>query len=131
MTLSDYIRIINEVYLARPELREIICKPDIIDGLVETLFQAVSRSGKIRISDELALIESRTSISTKSLAEQEELQDENFHADTSSSVSAVRRGGTSALITKTSPHVSRKTGATAMQLRLGIWTDDGTSEELY
>ncbi|KAI9243795.1 hypothetical protein BY458DRAFT_448104 [Sporodiniella umbellata] len=141
-SIDDFINLFNELYDKRPLFKESCNKQDVLDCFVQVLFFNVCQANSMTAEDELsakdallssAEVDQNTPISTVSSPAElsnpfdriNSLSAEEGLSSESPAVSPgriIKRGGTSALTTKTSPHVSRRTQSYIPRLRSASWS---------
>ncbi|RCI07112.1 hypothetical protein CU098_000831 [Rhizopus stolonifer] len=141
-TVDDFIHLFDELYDKRPFFKEACNKQDVLDCFVQVLFLNVCQANSMSAEDELStkdaiLANAETDQSTPLSAVSSPAEAMNpfdrlnsATGEDSSSVESpvmspgriIKRGGTSALTTKTSPHVSRRTQNYIPRLRSASWS---------
>lgn len=138
-TLNDFIQLFDELYHNRPLFKEACNKQDVVDCVVQVLFPSVCHTHQMTAEDELnskdvALtnfdLEHLSSPSSAMSSPIDSspyvdrfgrmVDDDTASIDsnnTTSGSSIIKRGGTSALMTKTSPHVSKRGNGFMTRLR--------------
>lgn len=112
-TQASFIHLFDELYVVRPDFRDVCCRPETVDAMVEVLFPAVLPVGRVDPETELTQCES----DMQSISLMDTQSEEQSSAQADSTARLIKRGGTSMLITKTSPHTNRKMGAMITRLR--------------
>lgn len=136
----DLVLLLNDLYKARADFRDACNRQEVLDDLVEILFQTLGKGGpgedllsadeEIRLKedstnfDDYCTTPSSTTTSTYSPIDGTMMVFTNDHNNNPSSInmnldtgSVIKRGGTSTLVTKTSPHLNKKSGAMLTRLR--------------
>ncbi|KAI7902410.1 uncharacterized protein BX663DRAFT_435357 [Cokeromyces recurvatus] len=137
--INDFIQLFNELYNNRLSFKEACNKQDVADCLVSILFPCICTTHQMTAEDELSSkdivitnfdiehVNSPTSsvLSPVDGAERfgRTLEDDVTSIDsTNTNSSIIKRGGTSALMTKTSPHVSKRINPLMTRLKLASWS---------
>ncbi|KAG1474371.1 hypothetical protein G6F56_000395 [Rhizopus delemar] len=141
-TLDGFIQLFDELYDKKPFFKEVCNKQDVLDRFVQVLFLNVCQANKMLIEDEL---DSKTTmlanvdnyqntltsnvpspIDGSSFSERLGITgtDDSIPIENVSSGSIIKRGGVSALMTKTSPHVSRRTQGFVSNLQTASWSQN-------
>jgi hypothetical protein len=138
-TLNDFIQLFDELYDNRPLFKEACNKQDVVDCIVQVLFPSVCLTHHMTAEDELNSKDvvltnfDLEHLSSPSSAMSSPIDgspyfdrfgrmidDDTASIDsnnTTSGSSIIKRGGTSALMTKTSPHVSKRANGFMTRLR--------------
>jgi hypothetical protein len=137
--LNDFIQLFDELYNSRPLFKEACNKQDVVDYIVQVLFPSVCHTHHMTADDELNSKDvvltnfDLEHLSSPSSAMSSPIDgspyfdrfgrvidDDTASIDsnnTTSGNSIIKRGGTSALMTKTSPHVSKRANGFMTRLR--------------
>lgn len=131
-SLDAFIQLFDELYDARPIFREACNKQDVVDCIVQILFPSVCHTANMTAEDELnskdvalsnfdldhaaspsSALSSPVDGGSSPFFDRFGSYNDNDTAsidsnNTNSGSSIIKRGGTSALTTKTSPHVSKR-----------------------
>lgn len=113
--LDNLLLYLRTLYQARGDFRDMCVKPEVVDAMIAVIYPAIASTDQVlNAADELALGEGIFTLvmSADGLSMDDQSQ---TRGDEASSI--IRRGGTSTLMTKTSPHTSRKLGAMITKLR--------------
>ncbi|OAD02252.1 hypothetical protein MUCCIDRAFT_143984 [Mucor lusitanicus CBS 277.49] len=142
-TMDDFIQLFDELYDSRPVFKEACNKQDVVDCIVQVLFPSVCPTHQMTADDELASKDvvltnfDLDHLSSPSSAAASPIDSPYFDRfgkltdDDTASIdsntapsgsSIIKRGGTSALMTKTSPHVSKRGNAFMTRLRSASWS---------
>ncbi|KAG1351442.1 hypothetical protein G6F62_002976 [Rhizopus arrhizus] len=141
-TVDDFIRLFDELYDKRPFFKEACNKQEALDCFVQVLFLNICQANSMSAEEELSLkdvilanveTDQSTPISALSSPADGIYPYDRLNSATADSAASVdsasmspgriiKRGGTSALTTKTSPHVSRRTQAFMPRLRSASWS---------
>ncbi|KAI9273685.1 hypothetical protein BY458DRAFT_434908 [Sporodiniella umbellata] len=129
LTLEEFVYIFDELYEKRASFRDACHKQDVLDGFVNIVFLNICQTNKMLTEDELDLktvmlanIDNDQFTVFPSASSPVDNTDGISSIDGVSSGSIIKRGGVSALTTKTSPHVSRKTQGIESDLRGAHWS---------
>jgi hypothetical protein len=136
--LDDFIQLFHEMYNSRPLIKEEYNKQDIVDCIMLLLFPAVCTSHQMTAEDELVskdvimtnfeLDHQNSPLSaigspidglpfSERLYKNADDDTASIESNTTVGSSIIKRGGTSALMTKTSPHVSKRANSFTTRLR--------------
>ncbi|KAI8082151.1 hypothetical protein BDF21DRAFT_338087 [Thamnidium elegans] len=146
-SLDAFIQLFDEMYGSRPVFREACSKQDVVDCIVHILFSSVCHTSNMSSEDELnskdvvltnfdldhtASPSSAMSSPIDGSPYFDRFRDNDDTAsiesgNTNSGSSIIKRGGTSALTTKTSPHVSKRGQAFMTRLRSASWSQGSNS----
>lgn len=141
--LDDFIQLLNEMYNSRPLIKEAYNKQDIVDCMMQVLFPAVCTSHQMTAEDEL--ISKDVILTNFDIDHQnsplsgvnspidgfpfsdrlyKNMDDDTASIDsnTTTGSSIIKRGGTYSLMTKTSPHVSKRVNTFTTRLRSASWS---------
>jgi hypothetical protein len=131
-TIDDFVQLFDELYDSRPTFRDACDKQDVIDCIVRILFPSVCHASNMTSEDELNSkdvvltnfdLDHTASPSSAVSSPIDSPYYDRFNDDTASidssntATSIIKRGGTSALTTKTSPHFSKRGHAIMTRLR--------------
>ncbi|KAL9550165.1 hypothetical protein PS6_005689 [Mucor atramentarius] len=142
-TIDDFIQLFDELYDSRPVFKEACNKQDVVDCIVQVLFPSVCPTHQMTAEDELVSkdvvltnfdldhLNSPSSAAASpidspyfdrfgKLTDDDTASIDSNTATSGSSI--IKRGGTSALMTKTSPHVSKRGNAFMTRLRSASWS---------
>ncbi|KAL0082183.1 hypothetical protein F4703DRAFT_1739478 [Phycomyces blakesleeanus] len=118
---EQFIRLFNEMYSTRPDFKHACRHTDVIDDMVEIMFNAVCNTESLKPEEELAMKDSNSLIlDTDILPESSPsspISKDSILVDVSDSPSILKRGGSSQLVTKTSPHVNKRTASMLTRFR--------------
>ncbi|KAI9309603.1 hypothetical protein BJ944DRAFT_154039 [Cunninghamella echinulata] len=139
---SDFLILISELYKSRTDFKDACNRQELIDDMSEILFPAVCKGNGeiITINEELQNKEESndfddhcttpSSSTTYSPIDGKMIfYDENSNNNLKDPSSIIKRGGTLSLMTKTSPHLNKKTGSMVTKLRSVSWYQDSTTFE--
>ncbi|KAI9493852.1 hypothetical protein BDB00DRAFT_938645 [Zychaea mexicana] len=135
---DEFVQFFEELYKARSDFRDICCKSDVIDCMSGILFPSVTQSVMTSVADELTMADGSTPISPSSVGSTPRILTNNidpYFPDepqeiVDSAPSIIRRGGSSAIATKTSPHSTRRLGAMITKLRTGSSDSTGSPNSM-
>lgn len=136
-TMDDFIQLFDELYNSRPVFKEACNKQDVVDCIVHILFSSVCHTSNMTAESELNSKDvvltnfdldhtASPSSAVSSPIDGSPYFDRFRDADDTASIesnstnpgiSIIKRGGTSSLMTKTSPHVSKRGQAFMTRLR--------------
>jgi hypothetical protein len=133
-SLDAFIKLFNDLYDTQPDFKENCNRQEVIDCIVQILFSAVCQTHDMSIEDELnskdtvltnfELEHMNTSAASSPIdtpaTERSFIGDDTISVDSathSPAASIMKRGGTSALMTKTSPHVTNRNAIFTTRLR--------------
>lgn len=135
-TMDDFIQLFDELYNSRPVFKEACNKQDVVDCIVHLLFSSVCHTSNMTAESELNLKDvvlnnfdlDHTASPSSAVSSPidgfspffdrlRDMDDTASIESTSAGSSIIKRGGTSALMTKTSPHVSKRGQAFMTRLR--------------
>ncbi|KAI8380254.1 hypothetical protein BD560DRAFT_323822 [Blakeslea trispora] len=139
---DDFIQLFNEMYEHRPLFKEACNKQDVVDHVIQILFSSVCYTHHMTADDELNSKDvvltnfdldhmslpssaAQSPIDGPSFPERfgRALDDDARSIDSATTASSIiKRGGTSALVTKTSPHVSKRNQGLVTRLRSASWS---------
>ncbi|CEP07883.1 hypothetical protein [Parasitella parasitica] len=141
-TMDDFIQLFNELYQSRPAFKDACNRQEVIDSMVQILFPSVCPTHQMTAEDELTSKDvvltnfDLDHLNSPSLAAPSPIDSPHFdrfgkyNDDDTASIdsnttlsgsSIIKRGGTSALMTKTSPHVSKRGNTFIAKLRSASW----------
>ncbi|KAI9318572.1 hypothetical protein BX666DRAFT_1855381 [Dichotomocladium elegans] len=125
-SLDKFVHFFNDLYVNRPDFKDMCCRQEVLDALIGILYPPISRATVINPVEELGFGEGMLAM----IMDGDGFTDDMVQME-DAGASIIRRGGTSALTTKTSPHTSRKMGAMITKLRTSsssslIPIDNGT-----
>ncbi|CEG78631.1 hypothetical protein RMATCC62417_13208 [Rhizopus microsporus] len=141
-TMDEFVLLVDELYDKRPLFKEVCNKQETQDFFVQVLFLNVCQTNSMLAEDELnskdaVLANAEIDPATPSSAVSSPVDGSSYFGrssgadDTASIDSAtmspgrmIKRGGTSALTTKTSPHVSRRTQTFTLRLKSASWSQN-------
>ncbi|KAI8085818.1 uncharacterized protein B0P05DRAFT_466121 [Gilbertella persicaria] len=151
-TFDDFIQLFNEMYEHRPLFKEACNKQDVVDCVIQILFSSVCYTHHMTADDELNskdvvlnnfdldYLHSPSSSAAASPVDTSPfidrfgrvLDDDAVSVDSLTTASSIiKRGGTSALMTKTSPHVSKRSQGLITRLRSASWSQStGSSSHI-
>ncbi|ORZ26124.1 hypothetical protein BCR42DRAFT_315828 [Absidia repens] len=141
----DLVLLLNELYKTRSDFKESCSRQEVLDDMVEILFQSLGKgsSGEdlLTVEEEIQQKEESTnfddycttpsSATTSTYSPIDGKGTMVFTDDLVKNVnsnpllengSIIKRGGTSTLVTKTSPHLNKKSGAMVTRLRSASWS---------
>ncbi|KAI8643957.1 hypothetical protein BD408DRAFT_137123 [Parasitella parasitica] len=142
-TMDDFIQLFNELYQSRPAFKDACNKQDVLDCMVQILFPSVCPTHQMTAEDELTSkdvvltnfdldhLNSPSSAAPSPIDSPYFDRFSKYNDDDTASIdsnatmsgsSIIKRGGTSALMTKTSPHVSKRGNAFIAKLRSASWS---------
>ncbi|KAI8342552.1 hypothetical protein BC941DRAFT_345396 [Chlamydoabsidia padenii] len=139
----DLVLLLNELYKTRSDFKEVCNRQEVLDDIVEILFQTLGKGGtgvdllaadeEIQLKEDSAYFDdhcttpSSTTTSTYSPIDGTMMVFTDDHINNNlnpilDTGSVIKRGGTSTLVTKTSPHLNKKSGAMLTRLRSASWS---------
>lgn len=142
-TMDDFIQLFDELYDNRPAFKDACNKQDVIDCIVHILFPSVCPTHQMTADDELTSkdvvltnfdldhLNSPASAAASPIDSPYFDRFGKYNDDDTASIdsntatsgsSIIKRGGTSALMTKTSPHVSKRGNSFMTRLRSASWS---------
>ncbi|GAN06509.1 beige/BEACH domain-containing protein [Mucor ambiguus] len=147
-TMDAFIQLFDELYDSRPVFKEACNKQDVVDCIVQVLFPSVCPTHQMTADDELTSkdvvltnfdLDHLNSPSSAAASPIDSPYFDRFGKSTDDDTasiesntatagsSIIKRGGTSALMTKTSPHVSKRGNAFMTRLRSASWSQAATT----
>ncbi|KAI7889530.1 uncharacterized protein EV154DRAFT_423692 [Mucor mucedo] len=140
-TMDDFIQLFDELYNSRPVFKEACNKQDVVDCIVHILFSSVCHTSNMTAESELnskdvvlnnfdldhlaspsSAVSSPIDGSSPYLDRLRDMDDTASIESVNTGSSIIKRGGTSSLMTKTSPHVSKRGQAFMTRLRSASWS---------
>ncbi|KAI8062663.1 hypothetical protein BC940DRAFT_244066 [Gongronella butleri] len=143
--LQQLIVMYSDLYKSRSDVQDAVHRSEWIDAIVELLFVSVIHEPFMTLQGELQAKEnaefddtyapSPSSMPTPGAIGQMFSPVEARPADASPSTptdpaSIIKRGGATSFVTKTSPHLNKKTGAMATKLRSVHWKQNATMSDI-
>ncbi|KAI8967890.1 hypothetical protein BDF20DRAFT_828851 [Mycotypha africana] len=136
---KSHVELFNHIYNTYTSFKDIFTTPENLDIVVRTLFAFICDTHQMAVEDELlsrevtiANLEFDSLSSPMSPISSSAADDAATvtNAVTSSS-RFIKRGGTAALTTKTSPHVSNQKVGSTVSLRLAMWNQANSDAHVF
>ncbi|KAI8385019.1 uncharacterized protein BYT42DRAFT_493499 [Radiomyces spectabilis] len=130
---EQFIRLFGELYVENPMLKEACCRHDIIDTMMEILYPAVCDTAPLTAEEELSLKpDPPFGDADLSMTDAALIQDVDELIAPDNAVSSIlKRGATTSLMTKTSPHISKSSRVMQSRLRSASWSSNHPGMSMF